>query len=501
MKTVKPLPRAALPKIDREQLQQLVARLSEGVILVDPDGSIAWANPIALEVHGVAAIEGLGRTAAGYRRRFRLSYRNHRALEATQYPLQRLLAGQSFDDVVVEVRRRRGDGDEFRRVHRLRGLAFADARGRLQWLALVIQDATERFSAEERFERTFAANPAPALICRLSDLHYIMVNDGFLEMSGYDRAAVLDSSAYDIDVLENAEARDQAKLALRDGLTISQREAILRMADGDPKFVIVAGQPIEVGEEACMLFTFIDLETRKQVEEALRHSEERFSKAFRLAPVPMFVASLDRMQLLDANDAFRGATGHGDDAESLADATWIDVATRRMLVAELERHDTLRDFDLSLRTRDGAPLQAQLAAATVTIDGQSCVLGVMHDLSDRKRSEAQLVAALDAVLRDASWFSRMVVEKLAQIRQPSAQRDGVQLADLTEREREVLGLVCEGRNDAEIAATLGVTRNTVRNHVSALYAKLDVHRRSDAIVWGRERGLIGYEKPRRRVRK
>lgn len=501
MKTVKPLPRVVLPKIDRDQLQQLVARLSEGIVLADPDGSIVWANSTALEVHGVETIEGLGRTVAGYRRRFRLAYRNHHALTPAQYPLQRLLAGQSFDDVVVEVRRRRGGDHDFRRVHHLRGLAFADARGRLQWLALVIQDATERFNAEERFERTFAANPAPALICRLSDLRYIMVNDGFAEMSGYDRATVLDSSAYDIDVLEEAESRDEAKLALRDGSTISQREAVLRMADGGAKFVIVAGQPIEVGEEACMLFTFIDLEARKQAEMALRHSEERFSKAFRLAPVPMFVASLDRLQLLDANDAFREATGHGDFAEAPSDSVWLDAATRRMLGAELERHGTLRDFGLSLRTREGTLLQAQLAAAIVTIDERQCVLGVVRDVAERKRSDAQLVAALDAALRDASWFSRTVVEKLAQIRQPSAQRNGAELADLTAREREVLGLICEGRSDPEIATALGVSRNTVRNHVSALYAKLDVHRRGDAIVWGRERGLTGYEKPRPRIRR
>lgn len=498
MTKTKPLPRAALPRIDRDQLQQLVAGLSEGVILVDPDGAITWANPAALKVHGVATLEGLGRSAVGYRRRFRLGHRNHHALKVAQYPLQRLLAGQSFDDVVVEVRKR-GD-DDFRRVHRLRGFVLADGHKRTQILALIIQDATERFSAEERFERTFAAKPAPALICRLSDLRYIMVNDGFLEMSGYDRATVLDSSAYEIDVLEQAQARDQAKLALRDGLTISQREAVLRVADGGSKFVVVAGQPIEVGEEACMLFSFIDMEARKQAEEALRQSEERFSKAFRLAPVPMFLASLDRLQLIDVNDAFRDATGHGRDAEPVESGKWIDPAMRRLLVGELERRGAVRDFDMPLRLREGMVMQAQLTATLVTIDGQPCLLGVVRDVSEGNRSDAQLVAALDAVMRDASWFSRTVVEKLAQVRRP-ALRGGVALADLTAREREVLGLMCEGRSDAEIAARLGVSRNTVRNHVAALYAKLDVHRRGDAIVWGRERGLIGYEKPRRQVRK
>ena len=123
MKTVKPLPRAVLPKIDREQLQQLVAWLSEGVILVDPDGAIAWANPAALEAYGLASPDELGRTAAGFRRRFRLDYRNHRTLKAAQYPLQRLLAGQSdesLDDLAMvgcRLRAVRG-GDGGPRGHR-----------------------------------------------------------------------------------------------------------------------------------------------------------------------------------------------------------------------------------------------------------------------------------------------------------------------------------------------------------------------------------------------
>jgi DNA-binding CsgD family transcriptional regulator len=63
---------------------------------------------------------------------------------------------------------------------------------------------------------------------------------------------------------------------------------------------------------------------------------------------------------------------------------------------------------------------------------------------------------------------------------------------LTPREREVLSLICKGHDDADIASMLKLSRNTVRNHISTLYGKIGVNRRSAAVVWGRERGMVSY---------
>ncbi|MEU6039025.1 response regulator transcription factor [Actinomadura sp. NPDC047616] len=60
---------------------------------------------------------------------------------------------------------------------------------------------------------------------------------------------------------------------------------------------------------------------------------------------------------------------------------------------------------------------------------------------------------------------------------------------LTEREREVLELIAQGRSNAEIAATLFLSQKTVRNHVSNIFLKLHVADRAQAIVLAREAGL------------
>jgi PAS domain S-box-containing protein len=486
-----PIPR---PQADRRQLQQIIAGLTEGVLLLDADGTIIWANEAALAAYGVETLAELGRTDSEFFKKFDLHYRNKHELTADKFPMARLRAGEEFSDVIVEVTRP-ADEDSRRRVHRLRGLVLTDAGGGPESLVLVVHDETERFSAEDRFERTFNANPAPAVICGIEDLRYRKVNQGFLDMTGFTRDAVMGRSVYEIDVLEGAEDRDGAIERLNAWQTIRQTEAGLRLPGGDIKPVVVAGQPIEIGEARCMLFTFMDLEPRKRAETLLRQSEERFSKAFRLAPVPMMLTTLDGFKILDLNESFAKimdvvtADAIGKTAYDIE--LWETGTRRREFEKLLRETGHLHNFEARLLVRGNVAADYLISAEVVDIQAQKCVLSVMLDISERKRSEADLVAAIEAVMKDTTWFSQTVIEKLANLRQPGANKNRTELSALTLREREVLELICGGASDTEIAEKLGLSRNTIRNHVATLYAKIDVHRRSAAIVWARERGITG----------
>jgi two-component system, NarL family, response regulator LiaR len=61
---------------------------------------------------------------------------------------------------------------------------------------------------------------------------------------------------------------------------------------------------------------------------------------------------------------------------------------------------------------------------------------------------------------------------------------------ITPREHEILGLIAEGLSNREIGARLFVSENTVKTHSSRLFDKLGVNRRVQAVVKGREHGLI-----------
>ncbi len=600
----------------RRQLQQIIAGLTEGVLLIDPDQSIVWANDAALVMHGVPDVGALGRTVDEYRARFQLRYRNNHRLAKGHSPIERVVAGERFRDVVVEVTP--PGAEEPRWVHQVRSLVLTHDSGEPDCLVLIVHDVTERFAAEERFESSFNANPAPAVICRLADRLYVKVNQGFLDLTGLARADVVGRTLEQLDVLHGVAGRDAAQARVLRGEPLGQCEARLPVAGGGAKAVIVAGQPIELDDEACMMFTFMDLDPRHAAERALeavraraqadfealytqtpvpmhsldargrllgvsdrwldllgreraavlgrpiaefmlpgqeaalrrdwarlmeedalhdlpyrfataagsvvdvlvsarvardaegtvlrimgvlvdvterRHSEERFSRAFELAPVPMSVWATTDHRILSANQAFLACVGQP--AEAVLGRTadelrlWEAREARQGFMAALERDGTVRAMDARIAGAGGEVMDCLLSADIVSMQGERRALVAMQDITDRRRSEAQLFEAIEAVMRDTSWFSRTVIERLMQLRQPDGGRTGAVLADLTPREQELLGLVSAGLSDVQIAARLSLSRSTVRNHVGTIYGKIDVHSRSAAIVWARERGIAG----------
>lgn len=141
---------------NRSQLQQIISGLSEGVILAEVDQTILWANEAALSMHGLSKLSELGANGGEYAERFALRYRNNHPLTPEQYPINRAANGETFSDVLVEVRP--ASESEYLWVHRLRSLVITDSKGQAELLVLILSDATEWASAEQRFEKTFNAN-------------------------------------------------------------------------------------------------------------------------------------------------------------------------------------------------------------------------------------------------------------------------------------------------------------------------------------------------------
>jgi PAS domain S-box-containing protein len=469
-------------------LEQLMAQLLDGVILLDSAGVILRANAAALRMHGIDKLEDLGTTAEGYAQRFALRSSTGRPLKRRDYPLFRLLAGESFPDEVVEVMP--AGEDEVRWVHQVRDVTMDVDGGEPDYLALVLCDVSARFDAEARFKAMFQANPAPALVVRQSDLRVMRANPGFLSLTGFGEGDLRGKALFGLELLGGVEDAKGVKTRIEEGRTVPQTEAELLVADGSRRLVLFAGQPIDVTQEDALLLTFADLQPRREAEQALAASERHLLTVFEMAPVAMAVTQGADRSITRVNAAFRALTGY-DSAGLTGPATgrpapWDARDAYHAADGLVAEHGTLRQYEARLRSRTGELIDCLVSAETVNVDGADCVLWVYQDVTERRRDEVELAKAIDEVMQDTSWLSRSILDKLATLRRPQTRPPA---EDLSPREREVLGLICDDLDDSGIAQRLNLSRNTVRNHVARIYAKLGVSRRSGAVIWGRERGM------------
>jgi len=97
----------------------------------------------------------------------------------------------------------------------------------------------------------------------------------------------------------------------------------------------------------------------------------------------------------------------------------------------------------------------------------------------------EIARAIRTVAAGDSIFSREVADQLLRQREPRPPA----LPQLTEREREVTHLLAAGHANADIAARLAISPKTVGNHISAIFLKLGVATRAEAIVLARDAGL------------
>jgi RNA polymerase sigma factor (sigma-70 family) len=97
--------------------------------------------------------------------------------------------------------------------------------------------------------------------------------------------------------------------------------------------------------------------------------------------------------------------------------------------------------------------------------------------------------AITAVSQGEAIFSPAIAQRMMQYFAAIAPQPRAVFPQLSEREREVLELIAQGCSNAEIAERLVLSAKTVRNHVSNIFAKLQVADRAQAIIRARDAGL------------
>ncbi|MEY2453800.1 MAG: hypothetical protein QOD92_3374 [Acidimicrobiaceae bacterium] len=193
--------------------------------------------------------------------------------------------------------------------------------------------------------------------------------------------------------------------------------------------------------------------------------------------------------------------GPEDDMEIVAECTdgseveAAVAATRPDIVVMDVRMKNVDGTEATRRVRANADSPPVLTLTTFDDDevvAASLAAGASGFILKDARGE-DLIAAVRAVASGGAWLDPAIAGKVIEAYRstgiPRAQQQA-RLAELTEREMDVLRLIGRGRSNTEIAGGLFISEGTVKSHIGHIFTKLDLRDRAAAIVFAFDHALV-----------
>ncbi|MBN1424081.1 PAS domain S-box protein [Candidatus Fermentibacteria bacterium] len=300
------------------------------------------------------------------------------------HPLKRLTRetdaiGRTADlDRRVEIRSRDEIGDL--------ADSFNEMVGTLRQSKTLLQES------EQRYRHLFERNPAPMLIYERESLQILAMNEAFLRHYGYaEREALF---LHLPDLFPEAERDQIVALVPRLSGYADVGEWHHRRKDGALITVVASSHDIPYQGRMARIAVITDITERKQAEDALRVSEQKFMKAFHATPDAIVISRVSDGVLLDVNEVFLRYTGHtreGVRQRSAVDlGLWANAGDRERYISAVRAEGRVRDMEAAFVTTSGTVLDGLVSGEGIEVDGEACLLTIIRDITERKRIEAEL---------------------------------------------------------------------------------------------------------------
>jgi len=273
------------------ELRLVFDNLQEGLVTSTPDGEFVYWNPAALHMHGFSSLEEARVPIAEMQRIFTITTLDDEVVPLEQWPLPRILRGETVRDLELVVRRR---DKIWERIYSYAGGVARNEQGRLQLALVSVIDITERKRAElalrrseEHFRLLVEQTVDGIFLC---DAHgrYLDANAAGCDMLGYKRDELLRMGLE--DVIEPQETpRIAAELARLEGGGIVRSEWGFRRKDGSHFPGEIAVRRLPDGRVQAILR---DVSERRQVEAALQDRRAQMQELQQLHVASLTAAAI-----------------------------------------------------------------------------------------------------------------------------------------------------------------------------------------------------------------
>ena len=256
--------------------------------------------------------------------------------------------------------------------------------------------------SEQRFATAFRVSPDVMSISDFETGRYIEVNEAHERAFGFSRDESIGRSPADLGIITSSAVRKEMVELLERDHRIRNFRVEAHTRNGETRIMQLSAEVIEIAGRRCIVRSTHDVTDRERAEQALRESEEKFSKAFRISPYALSITELLSGRIVDVNEGFERALGYTR-AEVVGRTTlelgiWLAPALRDEMVALLRDRQRVREREVEFRAKDGRLVVALFSCDLIEVSGARCVLSTFTDISERRRIE-QEKAKLELQLR------------------------------------------------------------------------------------------------------
>ncbi len=249
--------------------------------------------------------------------------------------------------------------------------------------------------SEELFYKAFHSSPAMKSITRLRDNNLIDVNNSFANALGYRREELVGHSPLEF-WFDQKEREDMIRAITEKG-SIESFETKFVKKSGEICNILFSLEIVSLNGDKCLLVTGIDITERMMAEEALRKSQELFSKAFDYAPYSLVITSLKDGKIKKVNQRFLLENGFTEEdvigRSSIELNLWFNPDDRVEMLKQLQENEVvLQDF--KLRKKEGEVFDVMFTGSKINIDGEECLLTIQNDITELKAYQNEM-ARLD----------------------------------------------------------------------------------------------------------
>jgi PAS domain S-box-containing protein len=274
------------------QLAGIIGSAMDGIITINEDQRIVLFNTAAEKLFLCSSAEALGQPFDDFiPERFREACRQ-RIRVCGEKEIERRAMGLHGDLYGL-----RASGEEFP----IEGsISQIDLNGQT-FYTVILRDITERKRAvdelrlsEQRFAKSFRANPQPMSLTIVSNGRYMDVNDSFVAMSGYTREEVIGHTSLELQIWETSEDRAKFIQQLQELGSLVNLETKFRTKSGSMRVLLLSAEKLEIAGQECLLMAASDITERVSAEKALQESEQRFRNMADSAPIMIWITGEDK---------------------------------------------------------------------------------------------------------------------------------------------------------------------------------------------------------------